>query len=164
MSNQQPSIGRIVQYRDPDINGGKPTAAIITGVNDDGTISLHYFAPGGHGGVPNVPAYGDRDHPRSWSWPQMGGQPRRERKPDLQNGDPAQIGTGGVSSGQAKVTVIEVEGPQGIDGMWKVLLSDGSTAHSSKRLEIGSEYLGEPTSAPRNDQGRPGSTSAADKK
>lgn len=70
--DQKPSIGRIVHYTNLGDQDGKypPTtqAAIVTGLNDDGTVSLHVFYKTGQFDLASC-AY-DADGARgTWRWP-----------------------------------------------------------------------------------------------
>jgi hypothetical protein len=87
----KPTIGRIVHYTNlGDRDGKYPPeiqAAIITGVNDDGTVALHVFYKTGQFDMPSVaraviegmpegpaPAGGDvaagsEDARGKWQWP-----------------------------------------------------------------------------------------------
>lgn len=79
--NQAPSIGRVVHYTNLGDRDGKypPTiqAAIITGVNDDGTVALHVFYKTGQFDLASCSfteaLAGSEDARGKWSWP--------ERKP-----------------------------------------------------------------------------------
>lgn len=68
----QPTIGRIVLYTNlgdkEDRYPPEQQAAIVTGVNDDGTVALHIFYKTGQFDMPSVPFSEDyqRGH---WSWP-----------------------------------------------------------------------------------------------
>lgn len=74
---QQPSIGRIVHYTNLGDRDGKfpPTiqAALITGVNEDGSVSLHIFYKTGQFDLPAVQftsaAAGSEDARGKWTWP-----------------------------------------------------------------------------------------------
>lgn len=67
-----PSIGRIVHYTNLGDKDGKyppeTQAALITGLNEDGTVSLKIFYRTGIFDMPKVPfsAEPERGH---WSWP-----------------------------------------------------------------------------------------------
>ena len=71
---QKPSIGRIVHYTNlGDADGRYPPttqAALITGLNDDGTVALHIFYKTGQFDMPSVPR-SDDDVPKRghWNWP-----------------------------------------------------------------------------------------------
>ena len=166
MSKQNPTICRIVEFRDRDINDGKACPAIITGVTDDGAVSLHYFAPTGHGLVAVPVRHADdmqEGDTRSWAWPQSGDK----RRGAVMGAGAREPGDGKGPSdaalnrtGDKPVTVIEVE-PLPKDTGYKVLLSDGCTVETVAAPDVGSVYVYPPA---RNDQGRPGSTSAADKR
>ena len=74
---QAPSIGRIVHYTNLGDRDGKfpPTvqAALITGLNEDGTVSLHVFYKTGQFDLPKCehteePA-GSEGARGKWSWP-----------------------------------------------------------------------------------------------
>lgn len=76
--SQSPSIGRIVHYTNLGDRDGKfpPTvqAALITGLNDDGTVSLHVFYKTGQFDLPacahtEAPA-GSEGARGKWSWPE----------------------------------------------------------------------------------------------
>jgi len=72
-----PSIGRIVQYTNLGDRDGKypPTvqAAIITGLNEDGTVALHVFYKTGQYDLASCPhteaVAGSEDARGKWSWP-----------------------------------------------------------------------------------------------
>ncbi len=72
-----PSIGRIVHYTNLGDRDGKypPSiqAALITGVNDDGTVALHIFYKTGQFDIQSVTfseaAAGSEDARGKWSWP-----------------------------------------------------------------------------------------------
>lgn len=74
---QTPSIGRIVHYTNlGDRDGKYPPeiqAALITGVNTDGTVALHVFYKTGQFDMPSVPfteAAAGTDPARGhWAWP-----------------------------------------------------------------------------------------------
>lgn len=77
MSEQKPTIGRIVHYTNLGDRDGKyppeVQAALITGVNADGTVALHVFYKTGQFDMPSV-AYTEfpagRDEARGkWTWP-----------------------------------------------------------------------------------------------
>lgn len=77
MSNQPPSIGRIVHYTNlGDRDGQYPPsviAAMITKVNDDGTVALKAFYPTGLFDMPSVhetdAAPGSEAARGRWAWP-----------------------------------------------------------------------------------------------
>ncbi len=68
----KPTIGRIVHYTNlGDKDGRYPPetqAAIVTGVNADGTVALHIFYRTGQFDMPSVPFAhtAERGH---WTWP-----------------------------------------------------------------------------------------------
>lgn len=73
----KPTIGRIVHYTNLGDRDGKypPTvqAALVTGVNDDGTVSLHVYYRTGQFDLASVhqthePA-GSDDARGKWCWP-----------------------------------------------------------------------------------------------
>lgn len=74
---QTPSIGRIVHYTNLGDRDGKfpPTiqAALVTGLNDDGTVSLHVFYKTGQFDLSAVQftetTAGAEDARGKWSWP-----------------------------------------------------------------------------------------------
>jgi hypothetical protein len=70
---QVPSIGRVVHYHSYGTPKGeylpKPIAAIITQVNDDGTVGLCIFNPTGLFFNTNVPYDQSDTLPGHWSWP-----------------------------------------------------------------------------------------------
>jgi hypothetical protein len=74
---QAPSIGRIVHYTNLGDRDGKypPTvqAAMITGVNDDGTVALHVFYKTGQFDLASckfTEAVAGTEKARGcWSWP-----------------------------------------------------------------------------------------------
>ena len=67
-----PSIGRIVHYTNLGDKDGKyppeTQAAIITGVNVDGTVSLHIFYRTGQFDMPSVLYHADGAR-GCWHWP-----------------------------------------------------------------------------------------------
>lgn len=73
----KPSVGRIVQYTNLGDRDGKyppqVQAAIITGVNDDGTVSLHIFYKTGQFDMQSVPLTdatpGSEEARGKWAWP-----------------------------------------------------------------------------------------------
>jgi len=76
--SQQPSIGRIVHYTNlGDRDGRYPPevqAAIITGVNADGTVALHIFYKTGQFDMASVPHAGEETAGSEgargkWQWP-----------------------------------------------------------------------------------------------
>ena len=75
--SQQPSIGRIVHYTNPGDPDGKspPTVlpAIITGVNADGTVSLHVFWNNVGSSQQAVAKIGSEAAIGMWSWPERVG-------------------------------------------------------------------------------------------
>jgi hypothetical protein len=70
----KPTIGRIVHYTNlGDKDGRFPPetqAAIITGVNDDGTVALHIFYKTGQFDMPAVP-YSETPARGHWNWPPL---------------------------------------------------------------------------------------------
>ncbi|MFL5310768.1 MAG: hypothetical protein ACJ79H_09990 [Myxococcales bacterium] len=72
-----PTVGRIVHYTNlGDREGRYPPeiqAALITGVNADGTVSLHVFYRTGQFDMPSVPftkaTAGSEDARGGWTWP-----------------------------------------------------------------------------------------------
>jgi hypothetical protein len=71
--SQTPSIGCIVHYQHlpAEADGPSVVAALITGVDGDGTVSLTAFPA--HGGVyPLHSVYQDEDdrEPGTWHWPE----------------------------------------------------------------------------------------------
>jgi hypothetical protein len=73
----KPTIGRIVHYTNLGDRDGKyppqVQAALITGVNEDGTVSLHVFYRTGQFDLPSV-AYveheaGCEEARGKWTWP-----------------------------------------------------------------------------------------------
>ena len=73
----KPTIGRIVHYTNPGHLGGKHPpevqAAIITGINSDGSVVLHVFHKSEQFDLPSVertdvPA-GEGGARGKWSWP-----------------------------------------------------------------------------------------------
>lgn len=67
------TVGRIVHYTNlGDKDGRYPPeaqAALITGVNEDGTVALHIFYKTGQFDMPAVP-YADEPLTRGhWNWP-----------------------------------------------------------------------------------------------
>lgn len=75
--SNKPSIGRIVHYTNLGDRDGRfpPTvqAALITGVNDDGTCALHVFYKTGQFDLPSVAqtaaVAGSEDARGMWAWP-----------------------------------------------------------------------------------------------
>lgn len=69
---QKPSIGRIVHYVNLGDRDGKyppeTQAALITKVNDDGTVDLKIFYRTGIFDRPRV-AFSETPERGSWSWP-----------------------------------------------------------------------------------------------
>lgn len=69
---QTPSVGRIVHYTNlGDAEGKYPPqiqAAIITGVNDDGTVALKVFYKTGLFDMPSA-VYDDTGRRGTWRWP-----------------------------------------------------------------------------------------------
>jgi hypothetical protein len=67
-----PSVGRIVHYTNLGDKDGKyppeQQAAMITGVNDDGTVALKIFYKTGIFDMPSVP-YSETYERGHWSWP-----------------------------------------------------------------------------------------------
>jgi hypothetical protein len=70
----KPTIGRIVHYVNlGDSQGLYPPecqAAIITGVNEDGTVALHIFYRTGDFYMQDVEFSEDTQQRRSWHWPE----------------------------------------------------------------------------------------------
>jgi hypothetical protein len=68
----RPSVGRIVHYTNlGDKDGRYPPeqqAAIITGVNADGTVSLKIFYRTGMFDMPSVP-FSEQYERGHWTWP-----------------------------------------------------------------------------------------------
>lgn len=77
MSTQKPSIGRIVHYTNLGDRDGKyppeVQAALVTGVNADGTVVLHVFYKTGQFDMPSVeesPSEAGTEGARGkWAWP-----------------------------------------------------------------------------------------------
>jgi hypothetical protein len=77
MEPQKPTIGRIVHYTNLGDRDGKypPTvqAAIVTGVNDDGTVALHVFYKTGQFDLPSAKFSdaqpGSEQARGCWGWP-----------------------------------------------------------------------------------------------
>lgn len=72
----KPTIGRIVHYHSYGTPGGEfnsePRAAIVTAVNDDGTIDLCAINPTGfffNRGVSAGGSNADTPAPGCWNWP-----------------------------------------------------------------------------------------------
>lgn len=73
----EPTVGRIVHYTNLGDRDGKYTpevqAAIITGVNADGTVALHVFYKTGQFDMPSVPFChsdaGTESARGHWTWP-----------------------------------------------------------------------------------------------
>ncbi len=72
MSEQKPSIGRIVHYQAFGTPGGEhpsvPRAAIITEVGDGGSVGLFVANPTGLFLNRDVP-FSEEPKPGHWSWP-----------------------------------------------------------------------------------------------
>lgn len=72
MSEQKPSVGRMVHYRSYGTPGGEytpqPRAAVITQVNDDGTVGLFIMNPTGVFFPTSVP-YSAEPKSGCWNWP-----------------------------------------------------------------------------------------------
>ena len=72
MSDQKPSIGRIVHYQAYGTPGGEhksePRAAIITEVKDGNLVSLFVANPTGIFLNRDVP-YSEEPKPGHWNWP-----------------------------------------------------------------------------------------------
>jgi hypothetical protein len=70
---QKPSIGRIVHYTNLGDKDGKyppeQQAALVTGLNQDGTVALKVFYKTGTFDMPSV-EYADRYERGKWSWPE----------------------------------------------------------------------------------------------
>jgi hypothetical protein len=68
----KPTVGRIVHYTNlGDADGKYPPetqAAIITGLNDDGTVALKIFYRTGIFDMPSVP-YSEISKRGHWTWP-----------------------------------------------------------------------------------------------
>ena len=76
MSEQKPSVGRIVHYQSYGTPGGefksKPRAAVVSAVNDDGTLDLCVLNPEGlffNRGVSMGGPDGSAPTPGCWNWP-----------------------------------------------------------------------------------------------
>lgn len=78
----KPTVGRIVHYTNLGDRDGKyppeVQAALITGVNVDGTVSLHVFYKTGQFDMPSVAqsesAAAGSEHARGrWNWPSREG-------------------------------------------------------------------------------------------
>jgi len=75
----KPTVGRIVHYTNLGDRDGKyppeTQAALITGVNADGTVALHVFYKTGQFDMPSVAqapalvAAGSEDARGKWQWP-----------------------------------------------------------------------------------------------
>lgn len=75
-ANMKPTIGRIVHYQSYGTPNGEfkpePRAAIITGLNEDGTISLCVLNPNGlflNNKVSMGGPDADTPTPGCWNWP-----------------------------------------------------------------------------------------------
>lgn len=72
MSEQKPSVGRIVHYTNLGDKDGKyppeTQAALITGVNEDGTCALHIFYKTGQFDMAAVP-FSEAPQRGNWNWP-----------------------------------------------------------------------------------------------
>lgn len=72
-----PTVGRIVHYTNLGDRDGKfppeVQAALITGINQDGTVALHIFYKTGQFDMQAVPfteaAAGSEDARGKWAWP-----------------------------------------------------------------------------------------------
>ncbi|GGN39543.1 hypothetical protein FHR83_006696 [Actinoplanes campanulatus] len=64
---QKPSIGRIVHY--VQYEGNKCRAAIITDVEDDGTVGLYVMTPDRGAHSQNECPYDDGHTYGTWHWP-----------------------------------------------------------------------------------------------
>ena len=79
MNAQQPSVGRIVHYTNLGDKDGKyppqTLAALITAVNDDGSVALKVFYPTGMFDMPSVEQTdaeaGSEDARGHWCWPAL---------------------------------------------------------------------------------------------
>jgi hypothetical protein len=71
-SAPRPSIGRIVHYTNLGDKDGKyppeTQAALITGVNEDGSVALHVFYKTGQFDMPSVP-FAESPVRGHWNWP-----------------------------------------------------------------------------------------------
>lgn len=73
----QPTVGRIVHYTNLGDRDGKyppeVQAALVTGVNADGTVALHVFYKTGQFDMPSVAQTdalpGSEDARGKWAWP-----------------------------------------------------------------------------------------------
>ena len=68
----KPTVGRIVHYVSHPTPEGDPSenqAALVTAVNEDGTVLLTVFTPGGVLLKDNVLADHDEDQAGTWHWP-----------------------------------------------------------------------------------------------
>lgn len=72
VSSQKPSVGRIVHYQSFGTPGGEyksvPRAAVVTQVNDDGSVGLCILNPTGQFFNP-VTQYSEEPKPGCWNWP-----------------------------------------------------------------------------------------------
>ena len=63
----RPSVGRIVHYNRS--YNDEPNAALITGLNSDGTVALRVFDVNSSWAEPSVPYNAGRQE-NTWSWPE----------------------------------------------------------------------------------------------
>ncbi len=73
MSEQKPSIGRIVHYRGPGTANGqfKPTTypAVITQIHNDTDVNLFVMTNVGMMNLQSILLAEEPDQPSRWSWP-----------------------------------------------------------------------------------------------
>jgi hypothetical protein len=68
MSEQNPSVGRVVHYSE---DGQTCLAATVAAVNEDGTVNLGYLSRnGGNRQVQNVASEVDVPAAGQWHWPE----------------------------------------------------------------------------------------------
>lgn len=96
---RKPSVGRIVHYTNLGDRDGKyppeVQAAIITGLNEDGTVSLHVFYRTGQFDMPSVEETcfsepGSEGARGKWAWPPLVGasvQLRPDSKPRMDSNE-----------------------------------------------------------------------------
>lgn len=70
MDPQEPSVGRIVHYVPVYDQAGAAVAALISGVNKDGSVNLHVFynTPSSAVFRENI-KYSEENEKNTWHWP-----------------------------------------------------------------------------------------------